>query len=160
IGSNTTENHPVAATFFKQAADRGTKLIVIDPRRPTIADHAQHYIRYKPGTDVAFLNGLMHVIIDEGLTDPTFIEHRTENFTALAETVKQYTPEVVEKLTGVPAEQIRTIARVYGKARNAMIFWGMGISQHTTGTDNARCLISLCLMTGNIGRPGTGLHPL
>jgi formate dehydrogenase major subunit len=160
IGSNTTENHPVAATFFKQAAERGTKLIVIDPRRPTLADHAQYYVRYKPGTDVAFLNGLMHVIIDENLINPTFIERRTENFAALAETVKHYTPEVVEKLTGVPAEQVRTIARVYGKAHNAMIFWGMGISQHTTGTDNSRCLIALCLMTGNIGRPGTGLHPL
>ena len=160
IGSNTTENHPVAATFFKEAADRGTTLIVIDPRRPGIADHAQHYIRYKPGTDVAFLNGLMHVIIEEGLTNPEFIAKRTENFAALKETVKQYTPELVEKLTGVAAEQIRTIARVYGHAKNAMIFWGMGISQHTTGTDNSRCLISLCLMTGNIGRPGTGLHPL
>ncbi len=160
IGSNTTENHPVAATFFKEAAERGTTLIVIDPRRPGIADHAQHYIRYKPGTDVAFLNGLMHVIIKEELTDPDFIAKRTENFAALQETVKQYTPELVEKLTGVPAEQVRTIARVYGRAKNAMIFWGMGISQHTTGTDNARCLISLCLMTGNIGRPGTGLHPL
>jgi formate dehydrogenase major subunit len=160
IGSNTTENHPVAATFFKEAAERGTTLIVIDPRRPGIADHAQHYIRYKPGTDVAFLNGLMHVIIEEGLTDPEFIAKRTENFAALQETVKQYTPELVEKLTGVPAEQVRTIARVYGQAKNAMIFWGMGISQHTTGTDNARCLISLSLMTGNIGRPGTGLHPL
>jgi formate dehydrogenase major subunit len=150
----------VAATFFKEAAERGTTLIVIDPRRPGIADHARHYIRYKPGTDVAFLNGLMHVIIEEGLTDPDFIAKRTENFAALQETVKQYTPELVEKLTGVAAEQVRTIARVYGQAKSAMIFWGMGISQHTTGTDNSRCLISLCLMTGNIGRPGTGLHPL
>jgi formate dehydrogenase major subunit len=160
IGSNTTENHPVAATFFKQAAERGMTLIVIDPRRPALADHAQYYIRYKPGTDVAFLNGLMQVIIAEGLTDPEFIAQRTENFAALKETVIHYTPELVEKLTGVPAEQLHTIARVYGRAKNAMIFWGMGISQHTTGTDNARCLISLCLMTGNIGRPGTGLHPL
>jgi formate dehydrogenase major subunit len=160
IGSNTTENHPVAATFFKQAAERGTTLIVIDPRRPALADHARYYVRYKPGTDVAFLNGLMHVIIAEGMTDPEFIAERTENFEALKEAVKHYTPELVEKLTGVPAEQIRTIARIYGRAENAMIFWGMGISQHTTGTDNARCLISLCLMTGNIGRSGTGLHPL
>ena len=160
IGSNTTENHPVAATFFKQAAERGTALIVIDPRRPTLADHAKYYVRYKPGTDVAFLNGLMHVILAEDMTDPGFIAERTENFEALKATVEHYTPELVEKLTGVPAEQIRTIARTYGQAKNAMIFWGMGISQHTTGTDNARCLISLCLMTGNIGRPGTGLHPL
>ncbi|HKA52058.1 MAG TPA: formate dehydrogenase subunit alpha [Candidatus Binatia bacterium] len=160
IGSNATENHPVAATFFKQAAERGTTLIVIDPRRPALADHAKYYVRYRPGTDVAFLNGLMHVIIAEDMTDPGFIAKRTENFAALQETVKHYTPELVEQLTGVPAEQVRTIARAYGRAKNAMIFWGMGISQHTTGTDNARCLISLCLMTGNIGRPGTGLHPL
>jgi formate dehydrogenase major subunit len=160
IGSNTTENHPVAATFFKQAAERGATLIVIDPRRPALADHAKYYVRYKPGTDVAFLNGLMHVIVAEGLTAPQFIETRTENFESLKETIQHYTPEVVEKLTGVPAEQVREVARAYGKAKNAMIFWGMGISQHTTGTDNARCLISLCLMTGNIGRPGTGLHPL
>jgi formate dehydrogenase major subunit len=160
IGSNATENHPVAATFFKQAAERGTTLIVIDPRRPALADHAQYYISYKPGTDVAFLNGVMHVIISEGLTNPEFIEKRTVNFETLKETVQHYTPEVVEKLTGVSAEQVREVARAYGKAKNAMIFWGMGISQHTTGTDNARCLISLCLMTGNIGRPGTGLHPL
>ncbi len=160
IGSNATENHPVAATFFKQAAERDTTLIVIDPRRPALADHAKYYVRYKPGTDVAFLNGLMHVIIAEGMTAPEFIAKRTENFEMLKETVKHYTPELVEKLTSVPAEQIRTIARTYGQAKNAMIFWGMGISQHTTGTDNARCLISLCLMTGNIGRSGTGLHPL
>src|SRR5581483_3672641 len=106
-----------------------------------LADHAQYYISYKPGTDVAFLNGLMHVIIAEGLTNADFIEKRTQNFAALKETVKHYPTELVEKLTGVPAEQVRTIARVYGKAKNAMIFWGMGISQHTTGTDNARCLI-------------------
>ena len=160
IGSNATENHPVAATFFKQAAKRGTTLIVIDPRRPALANHAHYYVRYKPGTDVAFLNGLMHVIIAEGLTDQEFIAQRTEDFEALKATVARYTPELVEKLTGVPAEQVRTIARTYGRAKNAMIFWGMGISQHTTGTDNARCLVSLALMTGNFGRPGTGLHPL
>jgi formate dehydrogenase major subunit len=160
IGSNANENHPVAATFFKQAAKRGTTLIVIDPRRPALANHAHYYVRFKPGTDVAFLNGLMHVIIAEGMVDERFIRERTEGFAALKETVRTYTPEVVEKITGVPRDLIVTVARCYGRAKNAIIFWGMGISQHTTGTDNARCLISLALMTGNFGRPGTGLHPL
>ena len=160
IGSNATDNHPVAATFFKQAAKRGTKLIVIDPRRPTLANHAHYYVRFKPGTDVAFLNGLMHVIVAEGMVDEQFLRERTEGFEALKETVGTYTPEVVEKITGVPRDLIVTVARLYGRAKNAIIFWGMGISQHTTGTDNARCLISLALMTGNFGRRGTGLHPL
>lgn len=160
IGSNTTENHPVAATFFKQAAKRGTTLIVIDPRRPALANHAHCYVRFKPGTDVAFLNGLMHVVIAEGMVDEKFIRERTEGFEALKETVRTYTPEVVEKITGVPRDLTVTVARLYGRAKSAMVFWGMGISQHTTGTDNARCLVSLALMTGNFGRPGTGLHPL
>jgi formate dehydrogenase major subunit len=160
IGSNTTENHPVAATFIKQAAKRGTTLIVMDPRRPPLANHAHIYVRFKPGTDVALLNGLMHVILAEGLQNDAFIAARTEGIDALRETVARYTPELVEQLTGVPRETIIEVARLYGRARAAITFWGMGISQHTTGTDNARCLISLALLTGNIGRPGTGLHPL
>jgi len=160
IGSNAAENHPVAATFIKQAARRGTTLIVIDPRRPLLARHAHHYVRFKPGTDVALLNGLMHVVLREGLQDDAFIAARTEGFEKLRETVKRYPPEVVERITGVPAATIELIARLYGRTRRGLIFWGMGISQHTTGTDNARALISLCLLTGNIGRPGTGLHPL
>jgi formate dehydrogenase major subunit len=160
IGSNTTHNHPVAATFMKQAAKRGTKLIVADPRRPEIADHADYYIRFNPGTDVAFLNGLMHVMIRDELYDADFIEERTEDFDRLRETVQAYTPKVASRLTGVPEPLIVDVAHAYGEADSAMIFWGMGISQHTTGTDNARCLINLALLTGNIGRPGTGLHPL
>jgi formate dehydrogenase major subunit len=160
VGSNTTENHPVAATFIKQAAKRGTTLIVMDPRRPDMARFADHYVRFKPGTDVALFNSLMHVILAEGLQDDAFIAERTEGFEALREMVKQYPPELAERITGVPREKIVQIARLYGQAERAIIFWGMGISQHTTGTDNARCLISLALMTGNIGRPGTGLHPL
>ena len=160
IGSNTTENHPVAATFIKQAAKRGTTLVVMDPRRPPLANHAHHYVRFKPGTDVALLNGMMHVILREGLYDAAFVAARTEGFEALRETVARYTPELVEKITGVPAAKIEEIARLYARARNAILFWGMGISQHTTGTDNARCLIALCLITGHIGRPGNGLHPL
>ena len=160
IGSNTTHNHPVAATFIKQAANAGTTLLVADPRRPEIADHADHYVRFNPGTDVAFLNGLMHVIIREELYDAEFIEERTEAFDRLRDTVIAYTPRLVSRLTGVPEQKVIDVARAYGQAKRAMIFWGMGISQHTTGTDNARCLINLALLTGNIGRPGTGLHPL
>jgi formate dehydrogenase major subunit len=160
IGSNTTHNHPVAATFMKQAARAGTTLIVADPRRPEMADYADYYVRFKPGTDVALLNGMMHVIIKEGLYDERFIEERTEQFDQLREAVQHYTPHVVARLTGVSEQRIIDIARAYGQAERAMIFWGMGISQHTTGTDNARCLINLALLTGNIGRPGTGLHPL
>ncbi|MFN3650931.1 MAG: formate dehydrogenase subunit alpha [Armatimonadota bacterium] len=160
IGSNTTENHPVASSFIKQAVRRGTTLIVMDPRRPEMARFAHHYVRFKPGTDVALLNSIMHVILREGLQDDAFIAARTENFEALRETVRHYTPEVAEKITGVPAATIETVARLFGGTRQGIIFWGMGVSQHTTGTDNARGLISLALLTGNIGRPGTGLHPL
>ena len=160
IGSNTEDNHPVAATYMKQAVDRGVKMIVLDPRRPTIADHATRYVRFKPGTDIALLNGLMHVILREGLQDHDFIADRTEQFNSLEPALRPYTPELTSRITGVPASVIEEVALAYGRARRAMIFWGMGISQHVNGTDNARALISLCLMTGNIGRPGTGLHPL
>ena len=160
IGSNTEDNHPVAATYMKQAVDRGARMTVLDPRRPTIADHATRYVRFKPGTDIALLNGLMHVILKEGLQDGDFIENRTERFHVLKPSLERYTPELTSRITGVPAPVIEEVAREYGRARRAMIFWGMGISQHVNGTDNARALIALCLMTGNIGRPGTGLHPL
>jgi formate dehydrogenase major subunit len=160
IGSNTNENHPVAASYFKQATEQGVKLIVLDPREPTMADYATHYVRFKPGTDVALMNGLMHIILRENLQDDSFIEARTENFPELRETIARYTPALTAQITGVPEALIEQVALTYGQAERAMIFWGMGISQHTTGTDNARSLISLCLMTGNIGRPGTGLHPL
>ena len=160
IGSNTTHNHPVAATFMKQAAKAKTTLIVADPRRPEIADYADYYVRFNPGTDVAFLNGLMYVILQEGLYDAPFVEERTEDFDRLRDAVQAYTPRVVSRLTGIPEQLIIDVARAYGRAERAMIFWGMGISQHTTGTDNSRCLINLALLTGNIGRPGTGLHPL
>ncbi|GIX46186.1 MAG: hypothetical protein KatS3mg131_0397 [Candidatus Tectimicrobiota bacterium] len=160
IGSNTTHNHPVAATFIKQAARAGATLIVADPRRPELADHARYYVRFRPGTDVAFLNGLMHIMLREGWYNARFVAEQTEGFEQLREVVEAYTPHVVARLTGVPERLLGEVARAYGTARRAMIFWGMGISQHTTGTDNARCLINLALLTGNIGRPGTGLHPL
>lgn len=159
-GTNTTANHPVAATFFKEAAKHGTRLIVVDPRRPDLANHAHHYCRIKPGSDVAFYNAVMHVIINEDLYDKSFVSARTEGFDELRQQVAHYSPQRAAKICGIDADTLRQVAHLIGQARAMMIFWGMGISQHTHGTDNARCLISLCLLTGNVGRPGTGLHPL
>ncbi len=159
-GSNPTANHPVASSFFKQARRNGTTIIYIDPRADKMSDHADIFCQLKPGTDVAFYNGVMHEVIRLGLTDAEFVKHRTTNFGALAATVKDYPPQRAAQITGVDAAVIRRVARAWGEARAGVIFWGMGISQHTTGTDNARCLIALCAITGNIGRPGSGLHPL
>src|SRR5262249_3066194 len=159
-GSNTTANHPVAATFFKEAAKRGTRLIVVDPRRPDIASFARWYCRIKPGSDVAFYNGLMHVLIAEGLTDDEFIRTRTENFEALRDLVRDYPPERVAPLCGIDAATIRDVARAIGTTRPMLVFWGIGISRHTHRTDNPRSLISLRRATANGGRPGTGLRPL
>ncbi len=160
-GSNTTHNHPVAATFMKEAAKQGTKLIVVDVRRHELANFAEHFAQIRPGTDVAFYNGVMHVLINEGLVDQDFVAARTEGFEELRELVmRDYSPQKAAMICGIAADEITAIARTIGNADSMIVFWGMGISQHTTGTDNARCLISLCLMTGNVGRPGTGLHPL
>ena len=159
-GTNTTANHPVASSFFKQARRRGTTLIVVDPRRERIADHADVFCQIKPGTDVAFYNGVMHEVIRLGLVDREFIAQRTSNYGEVAKVVKEYPPERAEQITGVDADQIRLVARLWGEAGAGVIYWGMGISQHTTGTDNARCLIAMCAITGHVGRPGTGLHPL
>jgi len=159
-GSNTTANHPVAASFFKEARKRGTRLIVVDPREGDIADHADHYCRIRPGTDVAFYNAMMHTIIAEDLVDRDYVERHTENFEALRETVARYPAEQAEKICGIPAERIREVAIAFGRAKSAVIYWGMGISQHVYGTNNARCLIALALLTGNVGKPGAGLHPL
>jgi formate dehydrogenase major subunit len=160
IGTNTTVNHPVAATFLKAAAKGGTKLVVVDPRRPDVADHAWKYLRQRPSTDVALLNGMINVIIAEKLYDPKFVAERTTGFEDLSQSIARYTPEVTAQITGVPADDIRLVARTFAKAKAAIVFWGMGISQHTHGTDNARALIALCLLCGHVGRPGTGLHPL
>ncbi|MBA2410359.1 MAG: formate dehydrogenase subunit alpha [Gammaproteobacteria bacterium] len=161
IGANPTENHPVAATFMKNAAHApGKTLIVIDPRRNELARHARYHLQFKPDTDVALLNSMMHVIVEEGLTDSKFIENRTSGFEELKEHLKDFAPEKMAAICGIEAETIREVTRVYAKAKASIIFWGMGISQHIHGTDNSRALISLCLMTGQIGRPGTGLHPL
>ncbi|HWP00578.1 MAG TPA: formate dehydrogenase subunit alpha [Methylococcus sp.] len=160
IGSNPTVNHPVAATWFKNAVRKGVKLIVMDPIRTEIARFATHALHFRPDTDVALLNAIMHTIVQEGLYHQEYIDKHTEGFERLREHLKDYAPEVMAPICGIDAGTIREVARLYAKARAAMIFWGMGVSQHIHGTDNARCLISLALMTGQIGRPGTGLHPL
>ena len=160
IGARPNDNHPVAATFMKNATLNGSKLIVIEPYSSEMYLHAHAFLQLRPGTDVLLLNGIMHTIIDEGLHDQTFIDAHTDGFEALRETVREYSPEKVAPLCGIAPEAIRETARLYATAKTAIIFWGMGISQHVHGTDNARCLISLALMTGQIGRPGTGLHPL
>jgi formate dehydrogenase major subunit len=159
-GTNTTANHPVASSFFKQARRRGTKLIVVDPRRERIADHADIVCQIKPGTDVAFYNGVLHEVIRLGLVDREFIAERVSNYGELAKTVREYPPERAAQICGIGADLIREVARTWGEAGAGVIYWGMGISQHTTGTDNARCLIAMCAITGHVGRPGTGLHPL
>jgi formate dehydrogenase major subunit len=160
IGANPTENHPVAATFFKQAAKRGAKLVVMDPRGQTLKRHAWKMMQFKNGTDVAMLNAMLNVIVEEKLYDQQYIQTYVEGFDAWKENIKDFTPEEMEPICGIPAETLREVARAYARAESAIIFWGMGVSQHTHGTDNARCLIALALITGQIGRPGTGLHPL
>jgi formate dehydrogenase major subunit len=160
IGANPTVNHPVAATWIKNAAKNGTKLIVADPRRTDLARHAEYVLQFKPDTDVALLNAMLHTIVEEGLVDKAFIESRTEGYEALKKNVTGYSPEAMAPVCGIAAATIREVARLYATSKGSMIFWGMGISQHIHGTDNARCLIALALSTGQVGRPGTGLHPL
>ena len=161
IGANPSANHPVAASFIKNAVkDKGATLIVADPRRAPMARHARHHLAFRPDTDVALLNALLHVIIAEGLTDPNFIAARVQGYEALKAAVAECTPERMSEICGIAPDVLRDVARRYAKAPSAMIFWGMGVSQHVHGTDNARCLIALAMITGQIGRPGTGLHPL
>jgi formate dehydrogenase major subunit len=160
IGANPTVNHPVAATFIKNAAKQGAKLYVLDPRRSALSRHATGHLQFKPGTDVPMLNALIHTIIEEGLTDQQYIAGYTEGFAELKEAVKDFTPEKMAPLCGIEADVLRKLARAYATAKASIIFWGMGISQHVHGTDNARCLISLALITGQVGRKGSGLHPL
>ncbi len=160
IGSNPTANHPVAATWMKNAVKRGAKIVLADPRVTDIGKYAWRSLQFKADTDVAMLNALIHTVIEEGLTDVDFIRDRASNFEALRENVKAYSPEAMAPICGVPAQTLREVAREFAKAKGAMILWGMGISQHVHGTDNARCLIALVTVTGQIGKPGSGLHPL
>lgn len=160
IGARPTVNHPVAATFMKNAANNGKKLILIDPYRSELARHATYSLQFNADTDVPLLNAMMYTIIEEGLQNDDYIRNHTEGYEELRQNVMEYAPEKVAPITGIAAETIREVARTYATAKGSMIFWGMGISQHIHGTDNARCLIALALLTGQIGRPGTGLHPL
>ena len=160
IGANPVSNHPVAATWIKNAVKKGAKLIYADPRRSELSRHATHYLQFKPDTDVALLNAMMHTIVHEGLVNEAFIAERTIGYEDLKKNVEGYSPEAMAPLCGIPAETIKVVARLYATSKASMILWGMGISQHVHGTDNARCLIALTLMTGQIGKPGSGLHPL
>ena len=160
IGANPISNHPVAATWIKNAVKKGAKFIYADPRRSELARHATHYLQFKPDTDVALLNAMMHTIVHENLVDEAFIASRTIGYEDLKKNVEGYSPEAMAPLCGIPAETIKEVARLYATSKGSMILWGMGISQHVHGTDNARCLIALTLMTGQIGKPGSGLHPL
>lgn len=160
IGSNPTANHPVAATWMKNAAKAGAKIVLADPRVTDIGKHAWRTLQFKADTDVAMLNALIHTVIDEGLVDEEFVRTRASNFEALRDNVKGYSPEAMAPICGIAAQTLREVARAYATASSAMILWGMGVSQHVHGTDNVRCLIALATVTGQIGKPGSGLHPL
>ncbi len=160
IGSNPTSNHPVAATWMKNAAKNGVKIVLADPRITDIGRHAWRTLQFKADTDVAMLNALIHTVIEEGLVDADFIRARASNYEVLKENVKGYSPEAMAPICGIAAQTLREVAREFARAKGAMILWGMGVSQHVHGTDNVRCLIALCTVTGQIGKPGSGLHPL
>ena len=160
-GSNTTENHPVLSSYVKRAVSfKGTKLIVVDPRRIKMTEFADYYLRPNLGTDVAWLNGMMHVIIEEDLYDKDFVAERTEDFEALKQTLKAYTPEHVESITGIPAADLAAAARLFATAGVGSILYCMGITQHTTGTDNVKCLANLAMLCGYMGVEGGGVNPL
>jgi len=160
-GSNTSENHPVISSVVKRAVRlKGKQLIVVDPRRITMTRYARKWLRPNLGSDVAWINGLMHVIIVETLYDKAFVEKRTVGFEALRKTVETYTPEHVEKITGIPAPDLIEAARMYATAERASILYCMGITQHTTGTDNVKSLANLAMLCGHIGMAGGGVNPL
>ncbi len=160
IGSNTTEQHPLIGSRILQSLQRGTKLIVADSRKIRLAEHADLHLRQQNGSDVALINGMMRQILLDGLEDRTFITQRTENIDALRSSLESFTPEYVARITGLQEQQIVEAARMYAQAKNAMIVYAMGITQHTHGVDNVRALANLALLTGNLGRPGTGINPL
>ena len=160
-GSNTTENHPVLSSVVKRAVNhRGAKLIVVDPRRIKIADFASYWLRQNLGTDVAWINGMMHVIIKENLYDETFVQERTEGFEEVRKTVEKYTPDYVEAITGIPAENLEKSARLYAGAKAGSILYCMGITQHTSGTDHVKSLANLAMLCGHMGKRGGGVNPL
>ncbi|NQS92541.1 MAG: formate dehydrogenase subunit alpha [Chloroflexi bacterium] len=160
-GSNTSETHPVISTFMREAVVKnGARLIVIDPRQIEMSQFAEYYLQLKSGTDVVLFQALAHVIVNEGYIDQEFLDTRVEGYAEYLPSLEPFTPEYAEEICGVPAETIRQAARLYGKANRAAIYWGMGISQSVHGTDNAIALANLALLTGNIGKPGTGLNPL
>ena len=160
-GSNTTETHPVISNFLKRAVrQNGAKLVVIDPRRIDMTNFATLWLRQNPGTDVAVFQAMAHTIVKEELYDPDFIAERTEGFNDYLESLESFTPEWAESVSGVPAESIREAARIYAGANRAAIYWGMGVSQSTHGTDNTLSLVNLALMCGHVGKAGTGLNPL
>jgi formate dehydrogenase alpha subunit len=161
VGSNTTEQHPIIGTRILRAhEERGTKLIVADPRRIQMALHADVWLRQRPGSDVAWLNGMMNIIINEGLADEEFIANRTEGFNEIKAAVAKYTPDVVERISGIPQQELRQAALLYGQAERAAIVYAMGITQHTTGVDHVKACANLAMITGNLGRAGTGVNPL
>ena len=160
IGANPAVNHPVAASYIKNAVRKGAKLIVMDPRRQSLSRFAHLHLAFKPGADVALLNSMLNVIVSEGLVDRDFLAARTEGFSDLVARIGEFTPEAMEPVSGVAPGVVREAARLYATSKASLIFWGMGVSQHVHGTDNARCLIALALVTGQIGRKGAGLHPL
>ena len=160
IGSNTTEAHPVIGAMIRQRKREGATLVVCDPRRIELAQQADIHLRQKSGTDVALVNGMMHVILRENLQDGAFIAERVENFDALREAVASYTPARVSEITGVPADLVEKAARAYARGPNSAIFYTMGITQHVTGTNNVRTMANLALLCGMLGRPGTGVNPL
>jgi formate dehydrogenase major subunit len=160
IGSNPSNNHPVAATWIKNAARRGAKVVLADPRVTDIGKHTWRTLQFRADTDVALLNALIHTIIEENLVDEAFVAQRASNYQALKENVRGYSPEAMAPICGIAAQTLREVARAYATAKSAMILWGMGVSQHVHGTDNVRCLIALATVAGQIGKPGSGLHPL
>jgi len=160
IGTNTTEAHPVIGYRMLKAQRRGAGLIVIDPRRTELAERADHWLQLRPGTDIALLNGLMHIIIAEGLQDQRFIDERCENYEALVETVQGYTPERVAEITGVPEAELYAVARLYATTEKAALFYTLGITEHVTGTHNVMSCANIAMLTGHLGKPGTGVNPL
>ena len=160
IGSNTKETHPVIANRMIKAYRKGTRIIIADPRNIPMVKFADVHLRMKPGTDIALLNGMAHVIVKEGLYNKEFVQTTTSGFEEWEKKLEKYTPDFVEKITGIPKEDITKAARIYGASRKAGIFYTMGITQHACGTDNVSAVANLATLTGNVGRECTGVNPL